>query len=368
MTTSGPPHETILITGGAGFIGTALARRLNTGRFRLVAVDALHPQVHERRQWPSTCPTEVERLTLDVTAPETWDVVLDHCRPDVIVHLAAETGTGQSLLEASRHGRVNVVGSTEMLDGLSRAGQTPRLIVLASSRAVYGEGQWTDERGRAYYARPRDAARLQRGEWAPAAPPGFGVVLRPAPHNALVTTPNPTSVYAATKLAQEHVLRSWCIGHGTALAVLRFQNVYGPGQSLSNPYTGIVSLFAQLALRGASIDVYEDGGIVRDFVFIDDVVTAIGDAIDTRVDWEDPIDIGFGQPITLLALARLMAAQVSAPPPTVSGRFRAGDVRAAYADIRRARETIGYAPRTDVSAGVQHLFAWIRSMRPASHA
>jgi dTDP-L-rhamnose 4-epimerase len=170
-------------------------------------------------------------------------------------------------------------------------------------------------------------------------------------------------VYAATKLAQEHVLRSWCIARGTSLAVLRFQNVYGPGQSLSNPYTGIVSLFAQLALQGASIDVYEDGGIVRDFVFIDDVVGAIGDTIHTRPDWDAPIDIGFGQPITLLELARLMAEQASAPPPAVSGRFRAGDVRAAYADIRRAREALGYAPRTDISAGVRRLFDWIRDSR-----
>jgi dTDP-L-rhamnose 4-epimerase len=363
MATPAPRDETILITGGAGFIGTALARHLDDrGRFRVVAVDALHHQVHERQQWPAAYPEGAERLTLDVTVPHTWDEVLDRCRPDVIVHLAAETGTGQSLHEASRHGRVNVVGCTEMLDGLSRAGQTPRVIVLASSRAVYGEGQWVDDEGHVFSARPRDVARLARGEWVPAAPPGAGAGLRPAPHDALVTPPDPTSVYAATKLAQEHVLRAWCLGHGTTLAVLRLQNVYGPGQSLSNPYTGIVSFFAQLALRGAAIEVYEDGGIIRDFVFIEDVVHAISAAIDTRADWDAPIDIGFGRAITLLELARLMAEQASAPPPTTSRRFRAGDVRAAYADIRRAREALAYAPLTDLSAGVQQLFAWIRSV------
>lgn len=351
--------NSVLITGGAGFIGTALATRLVADGREVVAVDSLHPQVHAQREWPAAYPAEAQRLTLDVCEPDTWDEVLARFRPEAIVHLAAETGTGQSLTEASRHGRVNVVGTTEMLDALTRHDHLPRALVLASSRAVYGEGRWVGEDDQPFYARVRDVGRLRAGLWDPAAPEGAGTHLRALPHRGQDTEPRPTSVYAATKLAQEHILNSWCAATGCDLAVLRLQNVYGPGQSLTNPYTGIVSLFAQLGLRRQQADIYEDGQIIRDFVFIDDVVAALRAALVLGSGTPHPIDIGSGTPVTLLDLAQRIAAQTSAPAPAVSGRFRPGDVRAAHADLTDARAVLGYEPAVDVDEGLRRLLAWI---------
>jgi dTDP-L-rhamnose 4-epimerase len=348
----------ILITGGAGFIGTALTTRLlENDRMRVTVVDVLHPQVHATEDWPTETPAQAARLRLDVTSPAAWDEILDVVRPDVVVHLAAETGTGQSFSEASRHSRVNVVGTTEMLDAFTRHAHTPSGIVLASSRAVYGEGRWVGEDGRPFYARTRDVARLEAGQWDPDG--GVGAI-RPLPHRAATTEPRPISVYAATKLAQEHVLTSWTAAAGCRLSILRLQNVYGPGQSLTNPYTGIVSLFVRLGAEGEPAQVYEDGDILRDFVFVDDVVSALAAAVERTDGPALPVvDIGSGESVTLLALARLVAAETGAPEPVVCGRFRTGDVRAAHADIADAAAHLGYVPKTDLVSGVRQLLEWI---------
>lgn len=349
--------STVLITGGAGFIGSRLASRLAAGGDKVVVVDVLHPQVHANG-WPDL-PPAVLAIPFDVTVAAPWDALLRSIRPDVVVHLAAETGTGQSLTEASRHGRVNVVGTTELLDALSRADQLPRRFVLASSRAVYGEGDWATEDGTAFAAAPRDAAQLASARWDPSAPDRRGAPVHPLPHRAAEVPPRPSNVYAATKLAQEHILRAWTAARGTDLAVLRLQNVYGPGQSLTNPYTGIVSLFGRLARERQAIPVYEDGGIVRDFVFIDDVVDALARATALGPGANPTVDIGSGRAGTLLELATEIAAQAGAPAPVVNGRYRLGDVRAAFADIEDARVALGYQPRVMWAEGVARLLAWI---------
>ena len=198
-----------------------------------------------------------------------WSEVLADARPDVVIHLAAETGTGQSLTEATRHAEVNVVGTTRMLDAFSQLHHMPRRVVLASSRAVYGEGAWRDRKtGAISYPGQRSKAQLERGEWDF---PGLECL----PFDAAVTTPSPTSVYGATKLAQEHILKSWALSFDVEVGLLQIAERLRSGQSLSNPYTGIVSLFARLAREGKSIPVYEDGEIVRDFVFIEDVAEAL---------------------------------------------------------------------------------------------
>ena len=203
-----------------------------------------------------------------MTDPATWDALLGDLTPDTVVHLAAETGTGQSLTEASRDAQVNVVGTTQMLDAFVRGDNRPGRIILTSSRAVYGEGAWVDADGRTVYPGQRSRAMLESGTW------DFPKMSALA-FSSQLTTPVPTSVYGSTKLAQEHVLLSWCVAMDVTPVIFRLQNVYGPGQSLTNPYTGIVSLFAQKAKAGEVIPVYEDGLIVRDFVFIDDVVSAL---------------------------------------------------------------------------------------------
>jgi dTDP-L-rhamnose 4-epimerase len=350
--------RTVLITGGAGFIGSRLAARLAAAGDEVVLLDVLHPQVHAG-SWPEL-PAGITAIPFDVTVPTMWDAVLRSVTPDVVVHLAAETGTGQSLTEASRHTRVNVVGTSELLDGLHRAGQVPERFVLASSRAVYGEGEWATEDGERFAANARDVHQLDRAQWDPAAPGArAGEPVHPLAHEAATTHPRPSNVYAATKLAQEHVLHAWASAHGTPLSVLRLQNVYGPGQSLSNPYTGIVSLFGRLAREHRPIPVYEDGRITRDFVFVDDVVSALTAATRSDVAGTSTVDIGSGSPMTLLELAAEIAAQAGAPAPHVTGQYRLGDVRAAFADVSAAADALGYVPRVDPAHGVGLLLDWM---------
>jgi dTDP-L-rhamnose 4-epimerase len=348
--------ERVLITGGAGFIGTALARALVPQITEVVLLDVLHPDVHGDNPVLPAVPG-VHFIRGDVTSSEVWQPLLREFSPTVIVHLAAETGTGQSLSEASRHGHVNVVGTTTMLDALFRSSHRPRHIVVASSRAVYGEGRWKSDT-QMYYAEPRTHEDLLNRRWDPLSPHGErGVAV---PSRADHTEPRPTNIYAATKLAQENVLTAWTAATGTVLSVLRLQNVYGPGQSLINSYTGILALFARLAVSQQQIDLYEDGCALRDFVYIGDVVQALVGALSRHPKRRLVVDIGSGTATTLADVAEIMITQEGSPPPLVSGRFREGDVRSASCDITTATEAIGYRPTCTLEAGLVELLSWVR--------
>lgn len=345
----------VLITGGAGFIGSALARRL-VGAGRDVAVmDVLHPQIHAEGA-AINLPPSVRFFTGDVTHGPDLDAVLRLFRPSQIVHLAAETGTAQSLSEATRHGSVNVVGTTQLLDSLSRSAHVPEQLVLASSRAVYGEGAWKSG-SEVFYPKPRSHAQLLDGSWNPQGPTSQPAV--PLASCANRTEPRPTNIYAATKLAQEHILAAWASAHDTSLSVLRLQNVYGPGQSLTNSYTGIVALFARLASRHQSLEVYEDGGIMRDFVYIDDVIEALLAAIERPAAVSRCLDIGSGVPTTIHELARKIAAICGAPEPIIVAKFRDGDVRAARCDIEPATKELDWRPAWALEEGLRALIGWI---------
>lgn len=356
--------QSVLITGGAGFIGSALARRLVRAGYDVAVMDVLHPQVHSVGQLIDL-PASVRLFTGDVTHAPDWDAVLWLFRPSQIVHLAAETGTAQSLSEATRHGSVNVVGTTQLLDALSRSGLVPEQLVLASSRAVYGEGAWRSG-AQVFYPRPRSHAQLVAGIWDPQSPTGEPAV--PLPSRADRTEPRPTNVYAATKLAQEHTLAAWTAAHDTNVSVLRLQNVYGPGQSLTNSYTGIVALFARLARELHSLEVYEDGQIMRDFVYIDDVVDALFASVQQPAVEHRCLDIGSGTPTTIHELAQTISAVCGAPEPVVVSKFRDGDVRAASCDIEPATEALAWRPKWTLADGLQKLLEWIAQQRESSSA
>jgi dTDP-L-rhamnose 4-epimerase len=346
--------KSVLITGGAGFIGSALARRLVAAGHDVAVMDVLHPQVHGENA-TIDLPPSVRLFTGDVTHAPDCDAVLRLFKPAQIVHLAAETGTAQSLSKATRHGSVNVVGTTQLVDALGRCGHEPDQLVLASSRAVYGEGAW-QAGSNVFYPQPRSHAQLVAGQWDPRGPADTPAV--PLPSRADCTEVRPANIYAATKLAQEHILAAWAAAHDTALSVLRMQNVYGPGQSLTNSYTGIVALFARLARAQQALEVYEDGRIVRDFVYIDDVVEALFAAIERPPTGPRCLDIGSGVPTTVHELARQIAALCNAPEPVVVGKFRDGDVRAAQCDIGAAAE-LEWRPSWPLEKGLNALLQWI---------
>lgn len=344
---------TCIVTGGAGFIGCALSARLADRFQRVVAFDVLHPQIHPTRTRPHALDRRVELVEGDVTDMAAWDALLHDTAPATIIHLAAETGTGQSLTEATRHAHVNVNGTAVMLDALARAGCVPKRLVLASSRAVYGEGGWRSLRdGSIHYPGQRTPAQLAAGTWDF---PGLEAV----PVAASETWPAPVSVYGATKLAQEHMMSAWATAFGAELAILRLQNVYGPGQSLANPYTGIVPLFCRIARRGESIPLYEDGTMLRDFILIDDVADALLRAVDVGKPPARPVDIGTGGRLSIADLADRIAAHYGAPAPHVCGKYRFGDVRHAACRIDDAVSQLGWRPRHDVSAGLAALAGWI---------
>lgn len=343
---------TCLVTGGAGFIGCAMSAGLAARFERVVALDVLHPQIHEHAVRPAALDPGVELVVGDVTDPRAWDMVLADVHPDVVVHLAAETGTGQSLTESSRHTVTNVVGTSRMLDAFVRHEVLPRRVVLASSRAVYGEGAWRRSTGEVLHPGQRSAEVLEaaRWDWPDAEPLAM---------SAARTAPAPASVYGATKLAQEHVLGAWARSLHVEPVVLRLQNVYGPGQSLINSYTGIMSLFCRLAKAGESIPLYEDGAMRRDFVLIDDVARALVGATTVADPGALPIDIGSGEHQTIRTAAELIARHYGAPEPHVTGQFRQGDVRHAWADPTAAERVLGWRAEVSLAEGVRRLAEWI---------
>ena len=351
----------VLITGGAGFIGCKVSKLLLQGGDQVVVFDSLHPQVHTRAGLPPDMPKGVEFVPGDVTVASNWQTLLKFCRPDAVIHLAAETGTGQSLTEAHRHAAVNVTGTAHLLDALNNAGHVPKQMLLTSSRAVYGDGAWRDSKGSVFYPTGRSRAALEKKQWNPVGP--SGAAAEPIPNSATQTHPNPISIYGATKLAQEHLMATWCRAFNSGLSVLRLQNVFGPGQALGNPYTGVLTLFAQLARDKKVLDIYEDGEIIRDFVHVEDVVQAIVAALARPPQALRTLDIGSGKPTTIAAVAKEMARQCGAPEPVVSGKFRDGDVRAASCSIDDARQSLGYEPKWSLEAGLESLIQSVDEAR-----
>jgi dTDP-L-rhamnose 4-epimerase len=349
--------EYCLVTGGAGFIGCAVSAALIERYGRLIVMDNLHPQVHPKHERPPALDARAELHVEDVTSNEAWERVLasETASPTAVVHLAAETGTSQSLTEASRHSLVNVVGTTRMLDTFSRRGWIPRHFVLSGTRAVYGEGSWRRSDGSIFQPGQRSTAQLARGEWDfPSA--------TPLQHDARRVPSVPVSVYGATKVAQEYLLQVWAQAFGVRCTILRFQNVYGPGQSLWNPYTGILPFFARLSREGQSIPLFEDGQMMRDFVYVDDVADSIICALSAPVCKENvgklTLDIGSGGTTTIADVAAIIARYYGAPAPHLNGNYRLGDVRHAHCVIDHAADAIGWAPRKPLEVGLGALLDW----------
>jgi dTDP-L-rhamnose 4-epimerase len=276
-----------------------------------------------------------------------------------VVHLAAETGTGQSYDEVSRYCDVNVTGTARLIEAIRRFGSDVRRVVLASSRAVYGEGPYRYRDGRIALAASRSIERMQRGDFEVRCP-DTDVALEPVPVSGIYGVA-PASVYGSTKLMQEYLLSQSAQSAPWTVAVLRLQNVFGPGQSLRNPYTGVLSIFCAQLLGGTGIDVYEDGAITRDFVFVDDVVDALVRASEVeRVVPFLPIDIGSAEPCTIFNAARHLVRFLAVDPSriAVTGRFRAGDVRFAAADITEARRALDWQPKVPLEEGLRRLSEW----------
>lgn len=352
----------VLITGGAGFIGSRLVKSLNRrdpGN-RVWVLDNLHPQVHGADASPPGFPAGTAFVRGDVEDAATLARVVADARPELVYHLAAETGTGQSYDEPSRYCGVNVMGTAHLVEAIRHVGGVRR-VVLAASRAVYGEGAYTDAAGREFTGLPRDPVAMSRGDFSVALEAAATAPWEASASHARLP-PAPSSIYASTKLMQEYLLTQAGDGADWDAVMLRFQNVYGPGQSLRNPYTGVLSIFATQLLAGKRLAIFEDGHIARDFVFVDDVVESLALAGEKDVAHGTTIDIGSGKAVTILAVARILMKALGIPDDAcdVTGQFRVGDIRHARADLDAAEALLGWTPRVSIEEGLNALAAWAR--------
>ena len=292
----------------------------------------------------------------DVRDGDLIERALRASRARVVIHLAAETGTGQSHTEPAHYVDVNVTGTARLVEAIREVGGIRR-VILSGTRAVYGEGACVDRAGLRVAAVARREADLAIGDYAPK--DKVGRSLRPVA-TASDTPAAPTSVYASTKLMQEYLLTQGLWGSETHVGLMRLQNVYGPGQTLNNPYTGVLSVFARKIADGEKLEVFEDGAITRDFVYVDDAVEAFVSMVQTPIVTAQPIDIGSGKGATLLEVAKKLLETMDADPDAlrVTGAFRPGDIRHALADISAAKAVLGWHPNVALDSGLIRFAEW----------
>ena len=350
-------NRRVLITGGAGFIGSHLAYELLERGYAVRVLDSLLPQVHgDERKRPSYLAPEVELVVGDVRDAAAVRAALADV--DIVYHFAARVGVGQSMYEVAEYTSVNNYGTAVLLEALI-AKPVARLVV-ASSMSIYGEGLYRDSDEHVYTSVQRTSAQLERGEWEPVAANGRALVPVPTPESK---APTLSSIYALSKYDQERM----CLMTGAAYKIptiaLRFFNVYGRHQALSNPYTGVLAIFASRFLNNKPPLIFEDGNQRRDFVHVKDVVTACRLALESDVDGE-VLNIASGRAFTIREvaerMARVLGKQIS---PEITGQCRVGDIRHCTADIGRARRVLGFQPAIDFDEGLGDLAQWLTTQQ-----
>jgi dTDP-L-rhamnose 4-epimerase len=347
----------IVVTGGAGFIGSHLADLLLSRGYRVRALDNLSPQVHgpgARR--PSYLDPRIELVVGDVRQAD--DVRRALRGADAVVHLAASVGVGQSMYEVAGYTAVNNLGTAVLLETLIE--QPVERLVVASSMSVYGEGLYRTMRGQTVAGQERALAQLKAHQWELRDADGEPLVPLPTPETK---PPSLASVYALSKYDQERMCLMIGQAYGIATVALRFFNVYGTRQALSNPYTGVLAIFGARLLNGNPPPIFEDGRQQRDFVSVYDVANAIRLALEVEGAAGRVLNVGSGRAYTIREIAERLACAMGKPHllPEVTGQYRAGDIRHCFADISLSREVLGYRPRVDLDQGLRELAAWLKS-------
>lgn len=353
--------QKVLITGGAGFIGSNLALALVAKGYAVTVLDNLSSQIHGDSPGTSSplyksILGKVRFITGSVSSRSHWEQAIGD--NEIIVHLAAETGTGQSMYQVSHYVDVNVGGTAIMLDILANTKTTVKKVVVASSRAIYGEGKYISKELGVVYPLHRSAATMDGGNFETTYPG----TIQPL---TLVATDedskiHPSSVYGITKYNQEQMVMTVCPTIGIGPVAFRYQNVYGPGQSLTNPYTGILSIFSTLIKNNKPINIFEDGKESRDFIYIDDVVQATLLGIEKSEADHQVFNVGTGVPVTVIEVAKLLLEYYGADVPLqVTGNYRLGDIRHNFADITKAEKILGFRPLVNFKDGLKKFTEWV---------
>ncbi|MBW8801457.1 MAG: NAD-dependent epimerase/dehydratase family protein [Streptomyces sp.] len=344
----------VLITGGAGFIGAHLAAELLQSGDDVRVLDNLEPQVHGGTGRPEYLPDDVELVVGDVRDPEAVRGALQGI--DRVVHLAARVGVGQSMYELAEYTGTNAHGTSVLLQAL--LDHPLERLVVASSMSVYGEGLYRDPAGEVTAAATRSREQLQAGRWEPCGPGGEELVPMPTPESK---PPSLSSVYALNKFDQERLCLLFGEAYQVPTVALRFFNVYGPYQALSNPYTGVLAIFASRLLNDRSPLVFEDGEQRRDFVSVHDIARACSLALTRDRAAGHVINVGSGRSITVNKIATRLSRILGKEHivPEVTGKYRVGDIRHCFADIGLARELLGFEPQTELDDGLVELAGWL---------
>jgi dTDP-L-rhamnose 4-epimerase len=346
----------ILITGGAGFVGSHLADGLLRAGHKVRILDDMTPQVHPAGV-PAYLSPDVEIIIGDVRDRRPLKAAL--AGVDVIFHFAATVGVGQSMYEINRYMSVNTLGTAELLQALLDLRVAPEKLIVASSMSIYGEGRYACPACDVTVApRIRSTTELRAGKWDLHCDQ-CGGTLEPRATNE--SKPSElTSVYALSKRDQEEICLIYGRTYGLPVTALRFFNIYGTRQALSNPYTGVAAIFASRLLNGQAPLVFEDGSQMRDFVSVHDVVRANMLAMNSRQSDDQVINVGCGRPISIRQVAEILAMSLKKDIlPVITQKYRAGDIRHCYADITKARSLLGYEPQVTHEAGFRELAEWL---------
>ena len=357
--------EKILITGGAGFIGSNLALTLLKRGHQVTVLDNLSEQIHGKNpEKTSPLYLSIKDKVQFIKGPVACRETLQKAIADntVIVHLAAETGTGQSMYKIQHYTDVNIGATALLLDILTNEKHLVKKIVVASSRAIYGEGKYYNKTKNTFvYPLQRTDDDMQKGDFEVKDPQNHSDVLElvATTEDAII---HPTSVYGITKQVQEQLVMTVCPTIGIAGVAFRYQNVYGPGQSLKNPYTGILSIFSTQIKNGNGINIFEDGKETRDFVFISDVVDATVLGIEKETANNQVFNVGTGVATDVITVATELSNNYGIQVPiTISGNYRLGDIRHNYADITKARQLLGFEPKVSFKEGLKQFTDWVNT-------
>lgn len=351
----------VLITGGAGFIGSHIALKLIKKGYEVTVLDNLLEQIHGNdpdKTSPLYCSIKdkVRLIKADVCDKAALEQgLLD---VDYVIHLAAETGTGQSMYEIKRYIDVNIGGTALLLDILTNTKKHVKRVVVAESRAIYGEGKYNCEKCGDVYPTERKDEDMAKGDFECHCPKcGEKVSLVATTEDSAI---HPSSVYGIGKQVQGQLVHLICKNIGIESVSFRYQNVYGPGQSLTNPYTGILSIFSNRIKSHKGINIFEDGKETRDFVYIDDVVDATIAGLEVPEANGHVFNVGTGIATDVLTVAQTLCKHYGVEVPlTVSGNYRLGDIRHNYADITLAKQILGFQPRWTFDAGIKKFTDWV---------
>lgn len=352
----------VLITGGAGFIGSNLALKLIEKGYQVTVLDNLSPQIHGDN------PTETSSLYLSikdkvkfihgtVTSKSDWEEALKD--QDAIIHYAAETGTGQSMYEVEKYVDVNINGTALMLNLLVNGSYNVKKVIVASSRSIYGEGKYISKELGAVYPTQRESIHMDQGDFEVKYPNSSALTLVGTDEESKI---HPSSVYGITKQNQEQMVLTVCPTVGIAGVAFRYQNVYGPGQSLKNPYTGILSIFSTQIKNGNNINIFEDGLESRDFVYIDDVVDATILGLEKEEANNQVFNVGTGVATNVITVANELVKNYGVDVAiNVSGNYRLGDIRHNYADLTKINRLLGFSPKVSFEAGLKSFAEWVNT-------